>query len=241
MTTILKKIHQRIYLISVGFFFLVMYPAFYFYSRKQERYKTLNKWRSALSFLTSASVGILYRYHYQTKIDWSKPYILCPNHSSNLDISALTILAKGEFAFIGKDELLSNPLTGLFFRTIDISFNRDSKIGAYRAFKKGEEYLKNGMSLIIFPEGKISTDYPPVLHEFKNGPFRLAIEQQIPIIPVSIKKLWEIMWDDGKKHGSQPGICHICVHRPIETTGMVVAQADELRDKVFGIINQETS
>lgn len=216
-----------------------MYPALYFYSRKYERYKTLNKLRRVLSLLSSASTGIFYRYHYHSPIDWTKPYIICPNHSSNLDISAAAILARGKFAFIGKDELLSNPLTGLFFRTIDIPFNRDSNVSAYRAFKKGEEYLKKGISLIVFPEGKITEEYPPVIHEFKNGPFRMAIAQQVPIIPVSIKNLWKIMWDDGKKYGSRPGICNICVHQPIETIGMNPDQADELKERVFNIISKE--
>lgn len=238
MVNSLKRIHQGFYIISVTFFFIILYPALYFYSRKPARYKRLNKIRSILSFVSSASAGIFYRYRYQSKIDWSKPFIICPNHSSNLDISAITMLPKGHFAFIGKHELLSNPLVGLFYRTIDIPINRDSKISAYKAFKKGEDYLKKGVSLIMFPEGKIPDDYPPVMNEFKNGPFRLAIEQQVPILPVSIKGLWRIMWDDGKKYGSRPGICNICVHEPVETTGMNVQQADELREKVFRIINK---
>jgi 1-acyl-sn-glycerol-3-phosphate acyltransferase len=236
----LKRIHQGFYIISVTFFFIILYPALYFSSRKPARYERLNKIRSILSFISSAGAGIFYRYHYQSEIDWSKPFIICPNHSSNLDISAITMLPKGDFAFIGKEELLSNPLVGLFYRTIDIPINRDSKISAYKAFKKGEDYLKKGVSLIMFPEGKISDDYPPVVNEFKNGPFRLAIEQQVPIIPVSIKGLWRIMWDDGKKYGSRPGICNICVHKPVETTGMSIQQADELREKIFHIINKET-
>lgn len=189
--------------------------------------------------MSSAGAGIFYKYHYKSKIDWSKPYIICPNHSSNLDIPAITMLPKGHFAFIGKDELYSNPLVSLFYRTIDIPINRDSKISAYKAFKRGEDYLKAGVSLVIFPEGKIADDYPPVLHSFKNGPFRLAIEQQVPIIPVSIHRAWKIMWDDGKKYGSRPGICNICVHQPIETIGMNIEQADELKDRIYNIINKE--
>ncbi|WP_430996812.1 lysophospholipid acyltransferase family protein, partial [Klebsiella pneumoniae] len=121
---------------------------------------------------------------------------------------------------MGKDELLDNPLLRIFFETIDIPLNRDSKISAFKAFKKGEEYLKQGISLVIFPEGKIGEDYPPVLHEFKNGPFRLAIERQIPIIPVSMVNNWKKMWDDGSKYGTRPGICDICIHSPVLTEGL---------------------
>lgn len=189
--------------------------------------------------MSSAGAGIFYRYEYRSEIDWSLPYIICPNHSSNLDVPAITMLPKGNFAFMGKDELISNPITGIFFRSVDIPVNRESKISGYKAFKKAAEYLEKGISVIIFPEGMIPDHYPPVLHDFKNGPFRLAIEKQVPIIPVSIKGSWKIMWDDGKKYGTRPGICNICVHEPVQTIGMDIGQTDDLRDRVFGIINNE--
>ena len=184
-------------------------------------------------------VGFIYRYRIDAPIDWSKTYIICSNHTSNLDISIITTVVKANFAFLGKDELLENPLLKLFFKTIDIPLNRESNISAFRAFKKGEEYLKQGMSLVIFPEGKIGEEYPPVLHEFKNGPFRLAIEQQIPIIPVSLVEIWEKMWDDGSKYGTRPGICDICIHQPVETTGMTLDDADELKEKIYNIIHSQ--
>ena len=175
----------------------------------------------------------------ESSIDWSRTYIVCPNHTSNLDIPGITMAVKGNFAFIGKDELLENPVLKILFRTIDIPINRDSKISAFKAFKRGEEYLKKGMSLVIFPEGKIGDEYPPLLHEFKNGPFRLAIEQQIPIIPVSMLNVWEKMWDDGSKYGTRPGFCDICLHAPIETAGMTLDDAEDLKNRVYSIINSK--
>ena len=94
------------------------------------------------------------------------------------------------------------------------------------------------MSIVIFPEGKIGDDYPPILHEFKNGPFRLAIEHQIPIIPVSIDSIWKLMWDNGFKYGSKPGIGQLWVHEPIETKGMTVDDADALKDRVYETIKR---
>lgn len=140
---------------------------------------------------------------------------------------------------MGKEDLLENPVTGIFFRTIDIPVNRDSKMSSFRAFKKAKENLLAGMSLIIFPEGKIGDDYPPVLHEFKSGPFRLAIELNIPIVPVTSINTWKVMWDDGSLYGSKPGICDIYVHKPIETKHLNVQDADQLRMTVYGIIQQK--
>ncbi len=151
----------------------------------------------------------------------------------------LCILARGRYHFMGKDELLNNPVLGIFFRTIDISVNRGNKISAFRAFKRAGENLEKGMSLIIFPEGKIDDHYPPKLGAFKNGPFRLAIEKNIPLVPVSITNVWKLNWDDGSKYGTKPGICDIYVHKPIFTANLAVENADVLREKVFNLIDSK--
>ncbi len=140
---------------------------------------------------------------------------------------------------MGKEELLNNFAVGIFFRSVDIPVNRESKMSSFRAFKKAAERLAEGYSVVIFPEGKIPNEYPPQLHEFKNGPFRLAIDLKIPIIPVTSPDTWKVMWDTGIEKGSKPGICNIFVHQPIETADLTPDDADALRDKVFGIIKQK--
>ncbi len=235
----LKRGHYYLYLGSVVFFFAVFYPFLYYYSRKEERFPVLNKFRRLFGFTSSAAAGLFYSFSFEEPIDWSRKYIICANHSSSLDVTAISLLVKSNFAFLGKDELLSNPVTGLFFKTIDIPLNRDSKISAFRAFKKAEGYILKGMSMVIFPEGKIPDDYPPKLGTFKQGPFRLAIEQGIPIIPVSIADAWKKMWDDGLKYGTKPGICHICVHSPVETDGLTLNDAELLSERIYNIIKKD--
>ncbi|WP_317228610.1 lysophospholipid acyltransferase family protein [Pedobacter montanisoli] len=189
--------------------------------------------------MTSALSGIFFRFQIEQKLNKKQTYIFCANHTSNLDILAFCLLARGAYHFMGKEELMKNPVLGIFFRTIDIPVNRESKIGAFKAFKRAADNLDQGMSLIIFPEGRIDNSYPPVLQDFKNGPFRLAIEKGIPVVPVSIQNLWQIMWDDGVKYGSRPGIVDIYVHKPI-LTNILADQTDEnLRDQVYAIINSK--
>jgi 1-acyl-sn-glycerol-3-phosphate acyltransferase len=192
--------------------------------------------RWIFSYLSSLFSGFLFRFTFEHKLDWSKTYIICANHTSNLDITAIILLAKRNYVFFGKEELLDNFVTGIYFRTIDIPVNRESKISAFRAFKKAEEKLKDGKTVVIFPEGMISEHYPPVLQPFKNGPFRLAIEQGVQILPVTICNNWNLMWDDGKRYGTRPGICDICVHAPIDTSSLTTDDADELKNKVYDII-----
>lgn len=199
----------------------------------------MNKVRRFWGLVSSALVGFFFKFDYDEPIDWSKTYIICPNHTSNLDIAAMCLMVKGDYCFMGKEELVDGLVTGLFFKTVDIPVNRESKMSSYRAFKKAGEKLTHGKNVIIFPEGKISDDYPPRLNEFKNGPFKLAIELKIPIIPVSSPNTWKMLWDDGTKYGTKPGICHFYVHKPIDTTNLTADDTDDLRDKVYGIINKK--
>jgi 1-acyl-sn-glycerol-3-phosphate acyltransferase len=200
----------------------------------------MNAIRRTWGFISSLLVGIVYSFDYEQPIDWTKTYIICPNHTSNLDITAMTIMVKNNnHCFMGKEALLDNVLTRLFFKTVDIPVNRESKMSSYRAFKKASEVLAEGTSVIIFPEGRIHHQYPPYLHDFKNGPFRLAIELKIPIIPVSSTDTWKVLWDTGLLHGSKPGICNIFVHKPVETANLTLDDTDALRDRVHNIIKQK--
>jgi 1-acyl-sn-glycerol-3-phosphate acyltransferase len=184
-------------------------------------------------------VGIRYHYHFEEPVDWSKTYIVCPNHTSNLDITAMSLLVKSNCCFMGKEELVEGIVTRLFFRTVDIPVNRGSKMASFRAFKSAMDRLHNGITVIIFPEATIPDNYPPDLHQFKNGPFRMAIELKVPIIPVTSVNTWKIFWDDGHKYGSKPGVCDIFVHKPIETAHLTIDDADALRDEVHAIINNK--
>ncbi|WP_262246086.1 lysophospholipid acyltransferase family protein [Parapedobacter soli] len=194
--------------------------------------------RRIIGRLSSVCVGIRYRFSYEKPIDWSTPCIICANHTSNLDITAMVLLCPTDFSFIGKIELLNNPVTGMFFRTIDIPLNRKSNISAFRAFKRAGGELQKGRSVVIFPEGHIGEEFPPHLYDFKNGPFKLAIERKVPIVPVVIHNAWKIFWDDAKRFGSRPGTVLVDVFAPIDTTGHRPEDADQLRDEVHALIKK---
>ena len=216
MIRFLRKIHLYAYFVAVLFFFCLGYPFLYFYARNHKKnYHKLVSFRRWISLAGIYAVGIRIRIEYETPIDWSKNYVLCANHTSVLDITILNYLSRSPFSFMGKIELLKNPVTRIFFQTIDIPLKRDSKISAFKAYKRALELVRDGRSLAIFPEGKIDDDYPPVLHRFKSGAFRMACDNQIPILPIVIQDAWKILWDDGIKYGSKPGIIHVKVLSPI--------------------------
>jgi len=239
MILLFKRIHTRFYRYSVAFFFILVWPVLYFLSRRRTRYKYINKFRRFIIFCSTAISGIFFNIDYEAPVDWKRTYIICGNHTSNLDVSAINIAVRNNHCFIGKEELLNNLVLGFFFRTIDITVNRESKMSSFRAFKSAAERIKEGVSVVIFPEATIPEEYPPVLYPFKNGAFRLAIELKAPILPVTSVDTWKILWDSGGKYGSRPGICDIFVHKPIETAHLSVDDADILRDQVYGIIKHK--
>lgn len=240
MINILKQLHRLYSIFIISVFSLLFYPFYYLAAQRPETYEQLNRLRKVKSRLCAFFIGLSPRFIFEDRLQTGQTYIYCANHSSNHDIMLLCILAEGRFHFMGKEELLKNPILKIFFKTIDIPVNRDSKISAFRAFKRAADNLEKGMSLIIFPEGGISdAHYPPKLMPFKNGPFRLAIEQGIPIVAVSLTNVWKRMWDDGQKFGSNPGKVDIYVHKPVLTSNLTINDSDELKDRIFDLINSK--
>jgi 1-acyl-sn-glycerol-3-phosphate acyltransferase len=221
-----------VYLGWVLFFFLLAYPALWYYKKDKDRYYSeLARWRRWIARKSAFSAGFKFKIDTETKIDWSKNYVICANHTSNLDITALMIACSADCSFIGKEELLKNPVTALFFKTIDIPVNRSSKIASFRAFKKAQALLEDGKSIAIFPEGGIDNHFPPRLASFKIGAFKLAMDANVPILPVIIHDAWKLYWDDGAKYGTSPGVCHITILKPIEPESFL--DADEFNEEVY--------
>lgn len=240
MISILKQAHRIYSVFIILIFSLFFYPFYYIAAQNPKNYNLLNRLRKLKSTLCAFFIGIVPRFNFEEPLSDQQTYIYCANHTSNHDIMLICIFAKGRFHFMGKEELLKNPVLGIFFRTIDIPVNRHSKISSFRAFKRAGENLENGMSLIIFPEGGIADEhYPPKLMPFKNGPFRLAIEKGIPIVAVSFVNIWKRMWDDGKKHGSSPGRADVYIHKPVLTSNLTINDSDDLKDRIFDLINSK--
>lgn len=234
MAKFLRKTHTILYFTAVLFYFILALPVLYIFTREPHKsYKQIVFLRKWISLFATTTVGIRFQVAEEVPIDWSKPYVICPNHTSILDITALNHTCRQQFSFMGKKELLRNPVTRIFFKTIDIAVDRNSKISAFRAFKRADALIKEGKSVVIFPEGRIDDEFPPRLHEFKSGSFRLAYDNQIQILPVVIHDAWQLLWDDGTKFGSKPGTIHISVLEPLDTKAFQTENYDTLQKKVY--------
>jgi 1-acyl-sn-glycerol-3-phosphate acyltransferase len=101
--------------------------------------------------------------------------------------------------------------------------------------KKMTRLVGGARSLIIFPEGTRSVDGR--VGRFKGGTFLLAIDANIPIVPVSIARSRFVMMKG--RLMTCPGDVTLTVHGPIDTTGVTREQARELAERVRAIVRQD--
>lgn len=163
------------------------------------------------------------------------PAVYCANHASYLDIVVSYLAVPQYFVSMGKQEIDKAPLFRIFFREMNILVDRKSNTGSHRAFVRAGQELEKGHNVFLFPEGGISSW--GTLLNFKNGAFRLAIEKQVPVIPITYLNNWKHLQTGGffKSYG-RPGICRVIVHEPIATAGMTLDDLVSLRTKVREII-----
>ena len=217
--------------------FLVLYPLFRYLLANEKRYAAANDLRRIWAHGIFLFSGLLWQVKFEEKLDKKKTYIICPNHFSYLDIPMIAFCYKGNFRYMAKMELDNIPLFNIFFRTVDIPVNRGNFRESHKSLLIAQESLKKGMSLVIFPEGTIGP-HPPELLNFKNGPFRLAIENEIAIVPMTFLNNYKLLHVD-KKFWGRPGIARAIVHKPIETKGMDISQQNELRERVYNLIQND--
>lgn len=164
------------------------------------------------------------------------PYIICVNHGSYLDIIHTYNVVPDYFLFMGKYELLKWPLFNIFFKGMNIAVNRGSRTEAGRALVKAARALDRGTCIAIFPEATIPRSAPR-MKAFKDGAFKLAIEKQVPIVPVTFLDNWRLFGDPERiLSRARPGIARAIVHPPVHTTGLTEQDLDNLRRTVFEAI-----
>tara|TARA_B100000683_G_scaffold176582_1_gene170091 strand:+ start:22 stop:759 length:738 start_codon:yes stop_codon:yes gene_type:complete len=203
------------FLISFIISFIVFIPALFFFTAIVKNNLAVNYLTKYWSGMFMIMSGVFWRVEYEEKLDPKRKYIFCPNHSSTLDIPLVTAAIPLPLLFMGKKELVSIPLFGYFYRENSIIVDRSKIRDSYAAFLKAGEKIDKGLNVCIFPEGGI----PPskvFLKKFKNGPFKLAVEKDIYIVPVTLA--------DNKKNFPQeyykgyPGIVRVKVHKAIKAS-----------------------
>ena len=114
-----------------------------------------------------------------------KPVLYVGNHRSYFDIVSGYIVVPGQTGFVAKKEMEKIPLLPLYMRDIGCLFlDREDIKQGLSVIKQGTEYMKQGHSMVVFPEG--TRNQTDTLLPFREGGYKMAEKSKSPIVPVSI-------------------------------------------------------
>lgn len=182
-------------------------------------------------------MGFYYKVESEQAIDEHKSYMIVANHTSMTDIMLMLAVVKNPFVFVGKQELARIPIFGFFYKRTCILVDRKNSQSRMAVFTKAHKRIERGLSVCIFPEGGVPDDESILLDHFKEGAFKLAIQHQIPILPIS--------FGDNKERfpytffAGTPGIMRVKIHKPIETTDKDESHRKTIRESVRNTIYQQ--
>ena len=163
-----------------------------------------------------------------------QPFVVVANHSSYLDVYALTAALPRRLSFVAKIELAANKLLGAALRRIGTEFVErfDAEKGAQDASKLADA-LKQGKPLVFFPEGTFTRR--PGLMPFHLGAFSAAVEADVPVIPIALRGTRSML--RGDSWFPRRGIISLTIGKPLhpaqiqrETGGDSWKTAIALRD-----------
>jgi 1-acyl-sn-glycerol-3-phosphate acyltransferase len=151
------------------------------------------------------------------------------NHQGSYDIFALLGHLPYQFKWLAKKELFSIPFFGWTMAAAGyISIDRGGTRDTVEAMNEAAQKIRDGMSVVIFPEGSRSPDGS--IQPFKKGGFTLAIKSRVPIVPVAISGSRDIMPKD--RLTTSPGEIRMLVDPPIETVYYSLKDREFLMKKV---------
>ncbi|AGC45253.1 1-acyl-sn-glycerol-3-phosphate acyltransferase [Myxococcus stipitatus DSM 14675] len=152
--------------------------------------------------------------------------VVVSNHESNADPFLISHLP-WEMKWLGKASLFKIPVVGWMMGIAgDIPVHRGDRDSATGAMARCKEWMKKGMPVMIFPEGTRSkTDE---LLPFKDGAFRLAIEQQADVLPLAVSGTRKALPKHSWRFSTSRGL--VTVGTPISTKGMTMDDLEKLKD-----------
>lgn len=161
---------------------------------------------------------------------WSaRPCIFAFNHQSKIDTILLAKLLRGGFTGVAKQEAANVPGFGQFFRIAGVAFiDRSNGKKAQEAMAPAVDKLRSGTSLVIAPEGTRSPT--PRLGPFKKGAFHLAMQAEVPIVPIVIRNAGEVMWRGAQT--VRPGRVQVAVLPPVTTSAWTAKTVTDHMDEV---------
>lgn len=234
-----RGLWKTLFVVNFALGLIVLYPLFFIFLLRERWFPLAFRLKKVWACWILAVPGLFLKIKWKTSREkLPQPSVYCSNHVSYLDIVSSYLVIPNYFVFMGKQELDKAPLFRIFFKKMNILVDRKSNMASHRAFLRAGVDIDKGHSVFLFPEGAISSDGS--LRGFKNGAFRLAVEKQVPIVPIIFLNNWKMLQNGGFfKVFGKPGVCKVVVHEPIPTAGMTEKDLISLRTKVYDIIQGE--
>ncbi|MDR3764727.1 MAG: lysophospholipid acyltransferase family protein [Acidobacteriota bacterium] len=168
------------------------------------------------------------------QLDPAKAYLFMANHTSNLDPPLITPELPRRVSIMAKQELFRIPLFGRAMRAGEfIAVNRKNRSAAIDSVRQAVRTLQSGLGMMVFPEGTRSRDGR--LLPFKKGPFHLAMEASVPVVPITIVGTHDAWPKGGLRLRKVPLEIHF--HPPLDPRQF--ASRDELLLAVRKAINSK--
>lgn len=186
-------------------------------------------WSRLNGYVTPMCVKV----HGRKNIDKEQSYVIVSNHQSHYDVFVLYGWLGVDFKWVMKQELRKVPGLGIGCEKVGhIFIDRSNHERALASLREAKRKIVNGTSVIFFPEGTRSVDGS--LGDFKKGAFRMALDLDLPILPVTISGTGKVL----PAHTTRlfPGVVHMTIHPPIDTSPYNDENIQELMDKTRKVI-----
>ncbi len=220
--------------ILIALVIIILFPLLFISILKEQWYPFFFKLARLWAKCILIGMGFRWKIKQLQALEKQRSYMFIANHTSMADIMLMLVSVKhNPFVFVGKKELAKIPLFGFFYKRTCILVDRSSPESRKAVFLRAQKRLKSGLSICIFPEGGVP-DESVVLDEFKDGAFRLAINHQIPIVPLVFldnKKRFSFTFFSG-----MPGHMRAIIHPFIQTNDLVTDDTRSLNEKTRRVI-----
>jgi len=228
------------YLLVLVLTILILFPSFFFVALNPKLYKHFSKMAVLWSDLVLFGMGMFPKVESKNNLSSKSAYIFVANHVSMIDVMLMgSTIRNHPIVFIGKKELEKIPFFGYVYKKTMILVDRSSNESKKNVFIQTEKKLKEGISIVIFPEGTVPS-IDVALGPFKHGAFSIAIDHKTPIVPMTfLDNKKRFPWSyGGLLAGSKgsPGRLRVKIHDPIITENMTRKDVNVLCNKVRDII-----
>lgn len=169
------------------------------------------------------------------KIDKNRQYVFISNHTSLMDVMLPCLLMPNHpLCYVGKKELVKIPIFGTIYKRICVMVDRNSAKSRADVYRRCAERMKEGQSIVIFPEGGVPDDTTILLDSFKDGAFILSSKHEVPIAVFTFVGLKEMFpFDNSKGHPGKVRVYFSDILEPTNSAAELKAVAYQEIKKVL--------